>query len=170
MWRGIDEWRAEAAEVELLEGGGLSARGVQLGAGYRVDYVLRTDADWRTRVFEARSVAAGGEVRSAELGADDLGEGVVDVDLGFSPLTNLMPVRRSGLAERDGAEDFVMAWISVPELEVTGSEQRYEHVRPGVVRYVDRGPFEGFTAELELDEDGLVVRYPGLAERVPTPG
>jgi hypothetical protein len=34
------------------------------------------------------------------------------------------------------------------------------------VRYVDRGLFDGFTAELELDRDGLVVHYPGLAERV----
>jgi hypothetical protein len=38
-------------------------------------------------------------------------------------------------------------------------------VAPGVVRFVDRGQFDGFTAELELDRDGLVVRYPGLAER-----
>ena len=31
-----------------------------------------------------------------------------------------------------------MAWVSVPDLGVHGSAQRYEHVRPGVVRYVDR--------------------------------
>jgi len=35
-----------------------------------------------------------------------------------------------------------------------------------VVRYVDRGLFDGFEAELELDADGLVVRYPELAMRV----
>jgi hypothetical protein len=74
-------------------------------------------------------------------------------------------VRRTGLAANAGAEDFVMAWVSLPELEVSRSEQRYEHVRPGRVRYVDRGVHAGFTAELEVDEDGLVVRYPGLAER-----
>jgi hypothetical protein len=39
-------------------------------------------------------------------------------------------------------------------------------VRPGVVRYVDRGRFEGFTAELPFDADGLVLDYPGLARRV----
>ena len=30
------------------------------------------------------------------------------------------------------------------------------------------GTEDDFTAELELDEDGLVVRYPRLAERVPS--
>jgi hypothetical protein len=59
-----------------------------------------------------------------------------------------------------------MAGIEVPELRVFGSAQRYEHVRPGVARYVDRGAFDGFTAELELDREGLVVRWPDLAERV----
>jgi uncharacterized protein len=164
-WRGLDEWRAEAAEIEFLDGGGVSVRGVQLGAGSRVDYSLHTDAAWRTMRFDVRCVDAGGAVRHLEILPGDLGEDVVDVDLAFSPLTNLMPVRRSGLATDPGAEDFVMAWVSLPELEVSRSEQRYEHVRPGVVRYVDRGVHDGFKAELELDEDGLVVRYPGLAER-----
>jgi hypothetical protein len=56
----------------------------------------------------------------------------------------------------------VMTWVDVPSLEVSRSEQRYEPLRPGVVRFrqVD------FTAEIELDEDGFVVRYPGLAARV----
>ena len=75
-----------------------------------------------------------------------------------------MPVRRSRLDERPGSEDFAMAWVSVPDLRLHASPQRYEHVRPGVVRFVALD--SDFTAELELDEDGLVVRYPRLAERV----
>ena len=60
--------------------------------------------------------------------------------------------------------EHVMAWVAVPELEVLRSEQRYEPAGPGRVRYV--GLDDDFTAVLELDEDGLVTRYPGLAERV----
>jgi len=81
-----------------------------------------------------------------------------------------MPIARSGLADRPGAEDFLMAWISVPDLGVVASAQRYEHVRAGengaFVRYVDRGLFLGFEAELALDPSGLVRLYPGLAEAV----
>ena len=51
-----------------------------------------------------------------------------------------------------------MAWVSLPDLVVHESRQRYSHVAPGVVRYED----DSFAADLELDGDGLVVRYPGL--------
>jgi hypothetical protein len=63
-----------------------------------------------------------------------------------------------------------MAWVSVPDLELLASPQRYEHVRTGgpgaIVRFLDRGLFDGFTAELPLDRDGLVIDYPGLARRI----
>jgi uncharacterized protein len=61
-----------------------------------------------------------------------------------------------------------MAWVSVPDLRVTASKQRYEHVRTddegATVRFleVDRD----FTADLELDSDGLLAFYPALSRRV----
>jgi hypothetical protein len=73
-----------------------------------------------------------------------------------------MPVRRHGLHERPGAVDFTMAWVSLPDLTVHRSEQRYEHLAPGRTRFSS----DDFTADLELDEDGLVLVYPGLARRV----
>jgi hypothetical protein len=169
IWRGLDGWRAETATIELHDDG-LTATGTQIGAGYRLDYKLDD-----TRSIEI--VATGdGWTNELDLRHDGHGNwsqadltGVLDCDLGFSPLTNTLPIRRSGLHRRPGAEDFLMAWIEVPELRVLPSAQRYEHVRPGVVRYVDRGAFAGFTAELEVDADGLVTHYPGLAEQVTTP-
>jgi hypothetical protein len=58
-----------------------------------------------------------------------------------------------------------MTWVSVPDLTVSRSEQRYEPIAPGVVRFRS-GSFE---ADLEFDDEGFVVRYPGLAERVDPP-
>jgi hypothetical protein len=55
-----------------------------------------------------------------------------------------------------------MAWVSLPDLQVHRSEQRYEHVRPGVVRFSS----DDFVADLELDAHGLVRTYPQLARRV----
>jgi hypothetical protein len=55
-----------------------------------------------------------------------------------------------------------MAWVDVPSLELTRSEQRYEPIRPGHVRFRSGS----FTAEIEFDGDGFVVLYPGLAERL----
>ena len=60
--------------------------------------------------------------------------------------------------------DHVMAWVSVPDVAVIPSSQRYEPIDARRVRFVS---LDGdFTAELELDDAGFVTRYPGLAERV----
>ena len=81
-----------------------------------------------------------------------------------------MPIRRHGF-QSGGSGDFVMAFVTTPSLRVEASPQRYEHVRSAdtgsVVRYLSRDG--DFTAELELDEDGLVEFYPRLARRV-SPG
>ncbi len=53
--------------------------------------------------------------------------GALDYDLGRSQLTNVMPLRRHSLHEQPGAADSLMAWISVPDLSVHPSRQRYEH-------------------------------------------
>jgi hypothetical protein len=176
-WQGVEEWLAEHAYVEL-DDRAILATGVQLGTApsdYRIDYRLDVPGDWVTRRLEVDASGAGWR-RALVLEHDGAGawtcdgeriaalDGAVDCDLAFSPLTNVMPIRRHALHERGGSRDFLMAWVSVPDLQVHASPQRYEHVRPGVVRYV---ALDGdFTAELELDEDGLVVRYPRLAERV----
>jgi hypothetical protein len=60
------------------------------------------------------------------------------------------------------ARDYVMAWVDVPSLALTRSEQRYEPLRPGRVRFRSGA----FTADVEFDGDGFVVLYPGLAERL----
>ena len=164
VWRGLDDWRAEAAAVSF-EGGGLRATGTQIGAGYRVDYELDATGDGFV-TQRLRVVAVGSDFERRELDLDRAAMGdALDCDLALSPLTNAMPVLRHSLHEKAGADDFTMAWVDVPSLEVFESAQRYEHVRPGVVRYVDRGRFEGFTADIEFDADGLALLYPGLAAR-----
>jgi hypothetical protein len=97
-----------------------------------------------------------------ELTRADLPDGSLDCDLGFCPLTNTMPILRHGLHEGGSPVDFTMAWVSVPDLTVHVDRQRYEPVRPGVVRYRS----DRFSSDLEVDNDGIVVRYPQLAYRV----
>jgi uncharacterized protein len=198
IWEGLDAWRAEIAQVETGDGE-LSARGTQLGVDplpYRLDYTLET-ADglitramwlevsgegWARRLTLSHDGHGDWSCESEEDGRPDLSPpggdvsdlgGARDVDLGLSPLTNLMPLRRAGLHEGPGATDLLAAWISVPDLGLHASRQRYEHVRGGangaVVRYLDAGAHAGFTSELEVDGDGLVRVYPGLAQRVSEP-
>ena len=85
------------------------------------------------------------------------------MDLGGSPLTNTLPIRRLGLRDADAgtAHRITVAWVLVPSLVVLPAVQSYTLVDPERVRYAS----EGFTAELEIDPEGYVLRYPGLAER-----
>lgn len=192
LWSGLGVWTAESARVEI-GGDGVRATGTQLGAHqvpYRLDYALDATGPgfvtrhlrvaaagegWRRSIDLLRgddgtwqcSVDVDGDVELAEPGlgpaAGGLGASALDCDLGLSPLTNLMPVRRHALDREPGAHELTMAWVSVPDLAIHVAAQRYEHVRPGVVRYSQP---DGFAAELELDADGLVLRYPGIAQRV----
>jgi hypothetical protein len=191
IWEGVDSWRAEAALVDL-DADGLRASGTQLGVDplpYRLDYELEAGPAWATRRLhvtatgtrwrrrlDLRSDGRGnwtcaveldGEVGLPDPGGDPAAvAGALDCDLGRCPLTNTMPVRRHELHRRPGAMDFVMAWVSVPDLAVHLSRQRYEHVRADaagtIVRYLDRD----FVAELEMDAEGIVVTYPELARQV----
>jgi hypothetical protein len=55
-----------------------------------------------------------------------------------------------------------MAFVDVPELDVSKSQQRYVPLEPGVVRFRSGS----FSADLVFDDHGIVVDYPGLARRV----
>jgi hypothetical protein len=178
LWRGPDRWRAEAAWVRL-DDDRLTAHGTQLGAEpepYRLDYTLRTGAGFVTETLELsllrdgslrRRLLARGPHGSWTIDDEPLPEvsGALDCDLGLCPLTNTMPVLRHRLLMADAEpRDFVMAWVSVPHLTVEPSHQRYEPIDERHVRYV--GVDTDFVAELEYEQDGLVLNYPDMAERV----
>lgn len=139
--------RMEIARVDL-EDGDVRASGTQIGADYELRYELE------------------GELLKLEL----VGERTLDVrledldffDLGLSPLFNSLPIWRDRVLENGEARDYVMRFVSVPELGVTESEQRYEPLGSRRLRYRSGD----FAAELEFDDDGIVLFYEGLAERV----
>jgi hypothetical protein len=192
MWAGTDEWRAEAADVQVGEGR-FRATGVQLGivpVPYRVDYVLDTAAGWVTSRLQVTADGDGwhrsllltrdpyGRWSSQTNGAgqvdlpmpgggtDELND-ALDCDLGLSPLSNSMPILRHRLQEHAGAVDCTMAWVAVPDLTVHRSVQRYEHLRSTPVGALIRFTSGDFTADLLVDAAGFVVDYPQLASRVP---
>ena len=146
VWRGLDAPRMEIAHV-LSEGRELRARGTQIGTSYELRYELGE----RLLALEV----VGERSKEVELDGDFF-------DLGYSPLFNSLPVLRYDLHHGGDARSFVMTWVDVPSLEVSVSEQRYEPRGRGIVRYAAGS----FTADVEFDADGYVVRYPGLAERI----
>ncbi|MBO4210185.1 hypothetical protein GSF22_29960 [Micromonospora echinofusca] len=139
------------------------------GAGWFRSVHLERSADrWRITTAEqgdldAALVAAGHQPAGLP-GTDDPDRlaPAVDVDLGAAPLFNSLPVRRLGLLDAEpGTERRIsVAWVLVPSLLVVPAEQVYTALGSQRVRYAS----EGFTADLDLDPDGYVRHYPGLAE------
>ena len=146
-WAGDGAVRIEVAHVER-DGNVLTATGTQLGAIYELRYRLGP---------AMLSLEVVGE-RSLELDLD----GADFFDLGWSPLFNSLPVIRDGLLDRGPPRDYVMRWIEVPSLDVTLSEQRYEALGNGIVRFSSGS----FTADIEFDEAGFVTSYPGIGSRI----
>jgi hypothetical protein len=90
--------------------------------------------------------------------------GALDVDLGYSPLTNTLPIRRLGLrtAAAGTTQTVAVAWVLMPSLVVVPAKQTYTVVSAGVIRYSSGD----FAADLAVDADGYVTHYPGLADLV----
>ncbi|MEH1012391.1 putative glycolipid-binding domain-containing protein [Micromonospora sp. CPCC 206060] len=141
------------------------------GAGwFRSVHLERAAGRWRVTTAERgdlnAALVAAGHPPAGLPGTDDpdrLGP-AVDVDLGAAPLFNSLPVRRLGLLDAEpGTERRIsVAWVLVPSLLVVPTDQVYTALGGQRVRYAS----DGFTAELDLDPDGYVRHYPGLAELV----
>jgi uncharacterized protein len=178
-WVKEEPFGVEFAEV-MISARKLTASGVAIGSDpfpYRLEYTLETGEDFVTSRLTAAAVGEGQRFAldlrrspSGEWSADtDLPDlrRALDCDLGLSPLTNTMPVLRQGLLEGDETVELLMAWVSVPNLAVYASLQRYTALGNRAVRY--EGLDSDFTADLLFDEDGLVVDYPRLGRRITSP-
>ncbi len=136
------------------------------------EYEVECDEDWQTlRVNVVRRI--GSDSRSVRL-TNDAGRwrtaegdlpalaGCMDVDLGASPCTNTLPIRRLNLAVAQTAK-VTAAWIRFPNLTIEPLSQAYTRLAPDRYRYESS---TGFSAELTVDDEGLVTVYPGGWERV----
>jgi uncharacterized protein len=161
-------WHEGGAERCVLEAAkrGHRLRGRALlavdGTPVEARYAVEVDRRWHTQDVSVVVELPNGEVREpAALGALWSGqgrppelEGCIDVDLGFSPSTNTLPIRRLGLEVGESAK-VAAVWLRWPELTVERLEQRYERLAPDRYRYSSGR----FSAELRVDDDGLVLEY-----------
>jgi len=148
----------------------------EAGRAFRLTYHLAWDAGWRLHTARLWVTTEAGS-RSLGLEADGEGhwrdvagqarpdlDGCIDIDVWPTPFTNTFPIRRRPMAVGERRE-FVMAWVSAPELTV-------RPVRQGYTRLADRRYFyenldgSGFRAELPVDEDDIVLDYQGVFRRV----
>lgn len=90
--------------------------------------------------------------------------GAIDIDLGWSPSTNTLPIRRLGLAVGESSGPITAAWVQFPELKLQSLEQGYSRLDDRVYRYSSDGG--RFQAKLLVDEHGIVEEYEGFWKRL----
>jgi hypothetical protein len=162
LWELPEEHRREVAWIEIGDGGTLSARGRQWCTGdpaYALEYELETGAGYVTERLEVR--VAGRPELVLERGRSSELDGVLDCDLGFSPLTNAMPVLRHHMQDGGRLREIDVAWVSVPDLTVHRDHQIYEPLGGRRLRFAS--PEADFERVIDLTHDGFVRHYPGIA-------
>jgi hypothetical protein len=178
LWRRLDRAGHEAGRLSWQEsrwhltGTAVFAHDRQ---ACRLDYSVVCDSAWHTVSGRVAGWIGDGTVE-IELLVDDARRwrlngtecpavtGCVDLDLNFSPSTNLLPIRRLGLAAGQEA-DVRAAWLRFPSFTLEPLEQRYRRIDTATYRYESGGG--RFATELEVDADGFVTRYPSFCEAEP---
>jgi hypothetical protein len=176
-WRRLDGAGYEQARIERITAG-WRLRGelelVEVGERARLRYAIECDPAWLTLAARVEGEVGSRPLRFA-LAADAQGhwtcngaaapelDGALDLDLAFTPATNLLPIRRLALSV--GASASVRsAWLRFPQLRLEPLEQSYTRASERAFRYRAMVDGEEFSALLEVDACGRVLRYEGLWE------
>jgi uncharacterized protein len=168
-WRRSDEVLADEHCTLTVRDSGLSLIGTVLGSEggvpVRIEYRVLADGAGMTtavhvrdqRAFDQRTltVERSGKGAWTVNGAPVKGlKGCTDIDLGCSPSTNTLPIRRLRLAI-GAASTIQAAWVRFPGLDVVKAAQTYTRLDEFTYRYASGD----FAAELTVDDDGLVTGY-----------
>ena len=168
-WRRSDEVETDEHCTLTVRDSGLSLVGTVLGSEsgvpVRIEYRVMADGAGLTTAGHVRDLR-GFDQRAIALERDAKGgwkvdgtsvrglKGCTDIDLGCSPSTNTLPIRRLRLAV--GASHTIKAaWVRFPELQVVKAAQTYTRLDEFTYRYASGD----FVAELTVDDDGLVAAY-----------
>ncbi|WP_128290962.1 putative glycolipid-binding domain-containing protein [Afifella aestuarii] len=156
----------------LIRGTVIGERG---GIPYGVFYRLSCDEAWRTRSLILKATSG----RSIDIHSDGQGhwheadgrpldnlDGAIDIDLAGSAFTNTLPIRRLKLAEGECSGELTMAYVPFDTFKPARDHQIYTCLERGSL-YRYEAADRSFTAELPVDEDGLVRDYPTLFRRIP---
>ncbi|MGK2960948.1 MAG: putative glycolipid-binding domain-containing protein [Gemmatimonadaceae bacterium] len=173
VWVRLDIPGHESCE-QIRTADGWQLRGVAVLAyenqPCRLEYDIHCDGQWLTDVT-AITGHVGANTIDLELRRNPAGEwtsngskvweltGCDDVDLNFSPSTNMLPVRRMNLAV-GGSAQVRAAWVRFPSFSIEPFEQTYTRLGPETYRYESA---DGkFSRDLTVDEAGFVLDYPGI--------
>ncbi len=176
VWRALDGLGIEHCSL-AQRAGGWQIQGTVIRAESRpslVRYGITCDTMWRTRAVDIEGRKRHGDSH-VRMTADGNGRwwsadteivamrGCVDVDLGITPATNTLPIRRLNLATGE-TRAVTAAWVRFPDLQIEPLPQHYTRLDALRYRYESAGGT--YTTEIDVDQLGLVTHYAGGWERI----
>jgi len=175
MWQRLDMPGLEHLQL-IADNDGVGVGSVLIGvvdnAPLSLRYQIYCNAKWQVlgvnvQTFEHKglSLQADGEGHwtTGSGSTIDFLDGCIDADISITPFTNTLSIKRLNLQHGETAE-IAVAYIELPALSVQPSMQRYTCL--DARRYRFESLATGYTADLTVDEDGLVIEYPDLWKRV----
>lgn len=140
---------------------------------YRVEYHIRTNANWET-IFLSINSRHSNKTQQVQLESDGKGnwysngkkntefDGCIDVDIPLTPFTNTLPIRRL-LLKNDQSEEIRVIYCDLLEGKIHPVRQRY--IRLSDTAYHYENVPNDFEATIQVDDQGLVIDYPELFVR-----
>lgn len=183
-WRSQTSTQMESARVQLVRGrikahGRIVAAATLDRPAFSASYDLVTDDNGATTRLSIdvslpereRQLSIARDEENMWLITDHEGSsrnaygGAIDVDMALSPFFNALPIRRLGLHQRAESVILPVVYVYLPELTITAA----------TISYSSPGPDSGDGIKVHspvadttvvVDDDGFIVDYPGLAERI----
>jgi hypothetical protein len=136
----------------------------------QLEYRVLTDPVWQTVSAKIRGWPGNSEM-DIQLASDKAHAwwlngvacpevaGCIDVDLNFSPSTNMLPIRRLALAVGQTAS-IQVAWLRFPSFTLETLAQQYTRMDETTYHYESAGG--QFIADLQVNSSGFVTDYPDL--------
>jgi hypothetical protein len=173
FWRRLDVPGKDAASVRRTDTGfELFGQSVFLDprGPTALRYVLDLEESWATRsghisgfvgkeAIETRIYRGtkGWTLNGRPFGMGD----VLDLDLGFTPATNMVQLKRAALSVGE-AVDFDVAWLEAGDQELVRLPQEYKRVSE--LDYWYRSPTADYEGKIKLSPSGFATDYPELWE------
>lgn len=181
LWQRLDAPGLEYCMLQPVDKGWLlQGDAITLLDGHpaRVVYQVRVDDAWKTRRLAVDLLVGSNRQRLHVIQGGRRGwrlrpsntplphlDGCTDVDLGLSPVTNTIAIRRLNL-DVDASADLRTAWVRFPEtgegeMTIAPRAQRYTRIDGRRYHYQsgEIGEPFNYSAVLEIDDLGLVTHY-----------
>jgi hypothetical protein len=173
LWSRLDSPGHEFCRLSFQDSGWRLAGSAVFSHNKRpccLDYLLICNSEWE--MLSGRVAGfVGDETVRIELSVDSTRRwrlngrecpkvaGCIDLDLAFSPSTNMQPIRRLSLDIGQEAK-VRAAWLRFPGFTLEPLEQLYRRIDVITYRYESAGGT--FVTELHVNEAGFITLYPDL--------